>query len=81
MSFVHGDAKAVIKHCEIGGIGGIGYPEAMTILEGQYGHPAKVVSVCIRQITEGPRIESGDGDALIKLRNHLRTCLKLQRTS
>lgn len=76
LSFVDGDAKEAIKHCEIEGDG---YSEAMTILEGQYGHPAKVVSACIRRITEGPRIESGDKEALIKLRNHLRTCLKVLR--
>ena len=74
LSFVDGDAKEAIKHCEVEGDG---YSESMLILQGQYGHPAKVVSACIRQITEGPRIESGDKDALIKLRNHLRTCLKV----
>ena len=74
LSFVDGDTKEAIKHYEIEGDG---YSEAMTILEGQYGHPAKVVSACIRRITEGPRIESGDKDDLIKLRNHLRTCLNV----
>ena len=74
LSFVDGDAKEAIKHCEIEGDG---YSEAMTILKGQYRHPAKVVSACIKQITEGPRIESGDRDSLINLRNHLRTCPKV----
>lgn len=74
LSFVDGDAKEAIKHCEIEEDG---YSEAMEILEGQYGHPAKVVSACIKRITEGSRIESGDKDALTKLRNHLRTCLKV----
>ena len=73
LSFVDGDAKEAIKHCEIGD----GYLEAMTILEGQFGHPAKVVSASIRQITEGSRIESGDRDSLVNLRNHLHTCLKV----
>ena len=74
LSFVDGDAKEAIKHCEIEGDG---YLEAMTILEGQFGHPAKVVSASIRQITEGSRIESGDRDSLVNLRNHLHTCLKV----
>ena len=39
----------------------------MTNIEGQYRHPAKVVSASIRQITEGPRVKSGGKDALTKL--------------
>ncbi|KAL9977579.1 hypothetical protein ACROYT_G014998 [Oculina patagonica] len=73
LSFVQGEAKEAIQHCEIEENG---YTEAMSILEDQYGHPAKVVNACIRKITEGPRIENGDKDGLTTLRNHLRTCLK-----
>lgn len=36
----------------------------------------KVVNAYIKKITEGPKIESGDKDALTTLRNHLCTSLK-----
>ncbi|KAJ7363206.1 hypothetical protein OS493_011487 [Desmophyllum pertusum] len=51
LSFVHGDAKEAIKHCEIED----GYSEAMTILEGQYGHPAKVI---MRDVLAKPEASS-----------------------
>ena len=40
LSFVEGDAKEDILHCELNSNG---YTEAMKILESQYGHPSSVV--------------------------------------
>ena len=73
LSFVDGEAREAIEHLETEDKG---FVEAMKILEGKYGHPASVVKACIKQITDGPRIERGDKQSLTKLENRLRTCLK-----
>ena len=76
LSFVDGDPKDGIAYCEIEENG---YAEAMSILESQYGHPAKVVRASIKRITDGPRIERGNKTALTKLRNNLQTVIKALR--
>lgn len=74
LSFVEGDARDAIEHCELKSNG---YSEAMKILETQYGHPSSVVKASLTRITSGPRIEKGDKDALTKLRNNLRAGLEV----
>ena len=74
LSFVDGDAKDAILHCELKSDG---YTEAMNILESQYGHPSSVVKDSLKRVTVGPRIEKGDSGALAKLRNNLRACLEV----
>ena len=74
LSFVEGEAKELIRHCEIGKNGFI---EAIKILKEEYGHPVRVVRSSLRNIIEGPRIEKGDKSAMIQLRNDLRSCIKV----
>ena len=74
LSFVEGDAKDAILHCELKSDG---YTEVMNILESQYGHPSSVVKASLKRVTVGPRIEKGDSGALAKLRNNLRACLEV----
>jgi hypothetical protein len=73
LSFVDGEAREAIEHLETEENG---FVEAMAILEERYGHPASVVKSCIKQITDGLRIERGDKQSLTRLETQLRTCLK-----
>ncbi|CAB3997598.1 Hypothetical predicted protein, partial [Paramuricea clavata] len=74
LSFVEGDARDAIEHCELKSNG---FSEAMKILESQYGHPSSVVKASLKRVTVGPRIERGDNNSLAKLRNNLRSCLEV----
>ena len=74
LNFVEGDAKDAIEHCETDDNG---YEEAMDILEEKFGHPSKVVRSCLQKVTQGPRIDKGDKQALTSLENQLRNCLKV----
>ena len=74
LSFVEGDARDAIEHCELKSNG---FSQAMKILESQYGHPSSVVKASLKRVTVGPRIERGYNNSLAKLRNNLRSCLEV----